>query len=105
PLLVLAVGAVFVGGVMEPFTHWFSKFLDTAPSLTQAVGVVPGARAVALHLNWTMIAVSTAIVLAGIGLAFALYRNGGAEKAPPGMEKVFSLSRNKLYVDELYYAV
>ena len=43
----------------------------------------------------------------GIGLAFVLYRNGGAEKAARReLDSVFAAqSRNKLYVDELYYAV
>ncbi len=104
PLVVLAIGAVFVGGVLEPFTHWFSQFLETSPSLAQAEGAVT-ARAVSHHLNWPLMGASAALALGGIGIAFALYRNGGAEKAPNGMEKVFELSRNKLYVDELYYAV
>ena len=38
PLIVLAVGAVFVGIVAEPFTHWFSDFL------AQVAGPRPGER-------------------------------------------------------------
>jgi proton-translocating NADH-quinone oxidoreductase chain L len=104
PLLVLAVGAVFVGGALQPFTHWFTDFLGGTPSLAQA-HVVARAKEISHHLNWTLITVSTLLALGGIGLAFALYRNGGAEKAPNGLGGVFALSRNKLYVDELYYAV
>ena len=103
PLIVLAIGAVFVGGVMEPFTHWFSDFLQTTPAMTQAV-IASQAQSVEHHFNWALIGTSTVLALAGIGIAFALYRNGGAEKAPPGLDKVFALSRNKLYVDEIYYA-
>jgi NADH-quinone oxidoreductase subunit L len=102
PLVVLAVGALFVGGVVEPFTHWFSDFLGTSPSLTRAA---PGAREVHHHLNWTVMGTSAVLALGGIGLAFAFYRNGGAEKAPFGLDRIFTWSRNKLYVDELYYAV
>jgi NADH-quinone oxidoreductase subunit L len=103
PLMVLAVGALFVGAALEPFTHGFSTFLDSTPSLAQAVIEAPG-REVARHLNWTTIGISTVLALAGVGLAFGLYRNGGAEKAPPGCEGLFALSRHKLYVDELYHA-
>ena len=104
PLLILAAGALAVGGVLQPFTHWFSDFLGTTPSLASARGATP-AREVAHHLNWTLIGVSTALALGGIGLAFALYRKGGADKAPAGMDAIFAASRNKLWVDELYYAV
>ncbi len=103
PLLVLAVGALFVGIALEPFTHAFSDFLGGTPSLALARGPTP-AKEVAHHFNWVIAGVSAALALGGIGLAFALYRNGGAEKAPPGMAKVFELSRKKLYVDEVYHA-
>ncbi len=104
PLILLSVGALFAGVVLEPFTHWFSDFLGTSPSLAQARGATP-ARAVAHHLNWVLLTTSTVLAFVGIGLAFALYRRGGAETAPAGLDQVYALSRNKLYVDELYYAV
>jgi NADH-quinone oxidoreductase subunit L len=103
PLIVLAIGAVFVGAAVEPFTHWFTTFLRTAPSLAQADRV--DVRQVPHHFNWTLMGLSTVLALAGIGGAFALYRNGGAEKAPFGARRIWDWSRNKLYVDELYYAV
>ncbi|MFM8270762.1 MAG: NADH-quinone oxidoreductase subunit L [Gemmata sp.] len=102
PLMILAVGALFVGGVVEPFTHWFSDFLGGSYSLAGARGFPNPAKEVPHHFNWTMAGISTALALCGIGLAFALYRNGGAEKVPPGMGKVFELSTAKLYVDEAY---
>ena len=104
PLMVLAVGAVFAGAALQPFTHWFGDFLGTTPALAQA-DRVPGARAVEHHLNWTMMGVSTALALFGVALAAGVYGNGGAEKAPTGLEPVFAASRSKLLVDELYYAV
>ena len=106
PLVVLAVGALLVGIVLQPFTHWFSDFLEMTPSLglAELKATAQGARPVEHHLNWALIAVSTVLALGGIGLACVLYRNGGAEKAPGGMDRVFALSRNKLFVDELYYA-
>jgi len=103
PLIVLAVGALLVGIVLEPFTHWFSDFLGTTPSLGQAK-LLAKAKEVDHHFNWPIALISSVFALGGIGLAFAMYRNG-EEKLPSGLEPVFALSRNKLYVDELYYAV
>ena len=104
PLLVLAIGAVFVGVAVQPFTHGFTDFLGTAPSLNQA-RLAAHAKDVPHHLNWTLMGVSAVLALSGIGAAFALYRNGGAETVPPGLGRAFALSRNKLYVDEIYTAV
>jgi NADH-quinone oxidoreductase subunit L len=101
PLVVLAVGALFAGGVLEPFTHWFSDFLGTTPSLNQAKDL---AKDVPHHFNWTIATLSSVLALGGIGLAAAMYHKG-EEKLPVGLELVFAASRNKLYVDELYYAV
>lgn len=101
PLMVLAVGAVFVGGTLQPFTHWFSDFLGTSPSLTEAQA--PAARFVEHHLNWALIAISTVLAFTGIALAFVLYRHG-EEKPLGGIDTLFALSRNQLYIDELYYA-
>ena len=103
PLLVLALGAVFVGAALQPFTHGFTDFLGTAPSLNQA-RLATLAKDVPHHLNWTLMVVSAVLALSGIGAAFALYRNGGAETVPPGLGRAFALSRNKLYVDEIYTA-
>ncbi len=104
PLIVLAVGALFVGVVVEPFTHWFSDFLSGTPSLGQTRGLTP-AKEVEHHFNWVIAGASAVLALGGIALAFALYRKGGAEKAPLGMGPVFDLSRNKLFVDEIYGAL
>ena len=104
PLLVLSIGAVFVGVAVQPFTHWFTDFLGTSPSLDQA-RTSAHVKVVEHHLNMVLMGVSAALALGGIGVAFVLYRNGGAEKALPGMDGLFALSRNKLYVDEIYNAV
>jgi len=50
PLLVLAAGALAVGAVVEPFTHWFSDLLGTTPSLRLA-GWMTGSKDVAHHLT------------------------------------------------------
>src|SRR4029079_11113704 len=62
------------------------------------------AKEVAHAFNWTIATLSTAFALAGVGLAFALYRKGGPEKVPAALERAYSLSRNKLYVEDAYEA-
>jgi NADH-quinone oxidoreductase subunit L len=102
PLMVLAVGALFVGIVAEPFTHWFSHFLDKTPSLAQAAQA-SGAAPVAHEFNWTIALLSSGFALAGVALAAVLYRRG-YEAVPPALEPLMALSRNKLYVEDAYEA-
>ncbi|OWK41656.1 NADH-quinone oxidoreductase subunit L [Fimbriiglobus ruber] len=111
PLIVLAVGAVGAGAVAEPLGHSFSGFLAKTPAILKANelarNIPGGAREVeppTPHLNLTVAAVSTIVALAGIGLAWRLYGKGGPEHVPAGLTGVFNLSRNKLYVDEVYAA-
>jgi len=104
PLLVLAVGALAVGIVVEPFTHWFSDFLGRAPSLRLAAKLT-GAAEVAHHFNWGMAGVSTLLAVGGATLAFLAFGKGGPERVPAAAESVYALSRNKLYVDEVYHAL
>ncbi|HEY1190577.1 MAG TPA: NADH-quinone oxidoreductase subunit L, partial [Gemmata sp.] len=41
PLMVLALGALAVGAVVEPFTHWFSDFVGGASSIAGSRGLTP----------------------------------------------------------------
>ena len=95
---------MFVGIVVEPFTHWFSDFLGTHAVARTGATASRTRSTVEHHFNWALAGMSTVLALGGIGLAFMLYRNGGPEKVPRGLA-VFALSRNKLYVDEVYHAV
>jgi proton-translocating NADH-quinone oxidoreductase chain L len=104
PLVVLAVGALGVGIVVEPFTHWFSEFLGNAPSLQAAMKVAVGAEAVDHQFDWTTALVSMALALAGAGLAFALYRRGQPQELPAAVQSIFKLSSSKLHVEDLYEA-
>jgi NADH-quinone oxidoreductase subunit L len=103
PLLVLAVGALAAGAVAGPLTHWFETFVGRTPSLQQAAAIV-GAKASAHAFDWGLAGVSTLLAVGGLGLAAVLYAKGGPEKVPAGLEPVVALSRNKLYVDEVYEA-
>ena len=124
PLAVLAVGAVFAGLAVEPLGHSFSGFLGRTPAVLQANRLVadPLAHAVSPatqlphglagielvaptpHFNLVIAGIGTAAALAGVGLAWRLYGNGGPEKVPAALAGVWRLSRNKLYVDEVYAA-
>jgi NADH-quinone oxidoreductase subunit L len=86
--------------VAEPFTHWFSGFVTDTPTLLRASGGQTGNH----HLNWPLIAASTAVALVGVGLAFYLYlaRPRTAERIAEGARTPYYLSLNKLYVDEVY---
>ncbi|WP_145233721.1 NADH-quinone oxidoreductase subunit L [Urbifossiella limnaea] len=101
PLIVLAAGALFVGIVAEPFTHWFSGFVGRTPSIGLAAKLA-GAAEVAHHFNWGIAGVSTLLAVGGVALAYMAYGAGGPERVPVPLAGVFALSRNKLYVDEVY---
>jgi NADH-quinone oxidoreductase subunit L len=104
PLVVLAIGALFVGVVAEPFTHWFSHFLGRAPSLRLA-GTLTGVAEAAHHFNWGIAGLSTLLAFGGIGLAYWLHGLGNQEPEVAPLESVYALSRKKLYVDEIFGAV
>jgi NADH-quinone oxidoreductase subunit L len=100
PLVVLGVGAVLVGILAEPFTHWFSNFLTRSPHLVRA----SSGHASAHDLNWPLMLASSAAALIGVGIAHYLYkvRPGAAEKVAEAAPTPYYLSLNKLYVDEIY---
>ena len=94
PLVVLAVPAVLVGFAIGP-THLFAHFLGRTP-------FYPHAEAV--PINWWLMAVSTVIALAGIGLAWLMYVR---QPALPGQlaksaQALYQLSFNKFFWDEIY---
>ena len=98
PLIVLAIGAVAVGIVAEPFTHWFSDFLTSAPYLKVARGSVPH------HENWGLMFGSAVVALVGVGVAWYMYvrKPVTAGKLADSARTPYYLSLNKLYVDEIY---
>jgi NADH-quinone oxidoreductase subunit L len=109
PLCVLAVGAVFAGIVVEPFTNGFSHFLGETPGVKLANEIYAKKTNLAPiehpHLNYAIAAIGTGLALLGLGVAAAWYRKGGPEEVPPAVEGIMELSRTKLYVDETYDAV
>jgi NADH-quinone oxidoreductase subunit L len=97
PLVILAFFALTLGLVGTPFWPWFRAFLEghAATSEMQEPGL------------WTLMGLSTFIVVLGIGLGWRLYGNKSVradaedplEHATP---TVWTLLENKFYFDELY---
>ncbi|HEY8503530.1 MAG TPA: NADH-quinone oxidoreductase subunit L [Gemmataceae bacterium] len=103
PLVVLALGALFVGLVAGPLTHWFSGYLSATPAFDLAnrlAGVEP-----AEHHGppWLMIA-GIAVALAGAGVAWWMYRAPSdlPDRAAERLRPAYALSKNELYLDDLY---
>jgi NADH-quinone oxidoreductase subunit L len=105
PLVVLAVGAVFAGIAVEPFNHAFSGFLAKSPSVVLANphAYLPAQAPQVPHFNPIIAGLSSIVALAGVGLAWRAYR-GGTETVPAPLAGAYRLSREKLYVDEVYGA-
>jgi proton-translocating NADH-quinone oxidoreductase chain L len=106
PLRILAVGAIGVGFVLGlPFLHPFQSFMEAhwiAPQFAREL-----LSAEAHDMNLTLMIVSSAIAVAGIGLAYWMYvkQPSLAGDMANRMATVFELSRNKFFFDELYELV
>jgi NADH-quinone oxidoreductase subunit L len=105
PLVVLAVGAVFAGLVVEPFGHQFSGFLAKTPTVHLANALAGyGGEPPHAHFSLVTAGIGGVIALAGVAAAVAVYGKGGPEEVPESVREVYALSRSKLFVDEVYYA-
>jgi NADH-quinone oxidoreductase subunit L len=100
PLLVLAVGALLVGVVVGPVTHWLSDLLGRTHSLVQA----SGGKTAEHHIDWPLMLLSSAIAIVFAGLAMTLYnqRPGTADALARIAPTLYRSSYNRFYVDEIY---
>ena len=89
--------------MVEPFTHWFSDFLGKTPSL--AAGERCRRDGVATTSTGRSRASSTVLALGGhrAGVLRSTATAAG-DRCRPASSRSFALSRNKLYVDEVYDA-
>jgi NADH-quinone oxidoreductase subunit L len=96
PLVILAAMS-FVAG--WPLEHGFAEFLGRVLPAAEHGGEVPGA-----HLAE---ALAILMALAGLALAWAVYQKGAVDPArvAASWPRLYALSKNKFYVDELYDAV
>jgi proton-translocating NADH-quinone oxidoreductase chain L len=102
PLMILAVGAVGLGLIVQPFTHWFSHLLEhhwLHSAFARPIDPAPHGFNVPLMLG------SSVFALGGVGLAWLMYVRSPAlpGKLAGAMQGLYQLSLNKFHVDELYY--
>jgi NADH-quinone oxidoreductase subunit L len=95
PLMILALGAVGIGFVIEPMTHAFSGLLGQ----TRLLGPIEHEA-----MNWSLMGVSALISLTGIGIAWWMYvakpqMAGLIQERFPALQ---ALSENRFYIDEIY---
>lgn len=104
PLVVLALGALAAGALLEPFTHSLSRFLATTPAILQA-SQLTHAELPPVHFDIPLALLSTLLAASGIGLAAFLYYRGQPQQLPAALETILELSRRELYVERVYQAV
>ena len=102
PLIVLAIGAVFAGFLVNPFSHFVSEshaaeLANIAYTRTYNVDPVTGH-----YFSWIIAGLSTIIAMSGACLAYVIYKNGSPDPVPESLRGLYTLSRNKLHVDEIY---
>jgi proton-translocating NADH-quinone oxidoreductase chain L len=100
PLMILAVFAVVIGGVLGPlggnlFADYLSETLTIDPY---------GFNPIPHEMNWLMMGASSVIALGGIALAYYFYVAQPAlpRRVATSMQSLYQLSLNKFYIDEIY---
>jgi proton-translocating NADH-quinone oxidoreductase chain L len=99
PLMILAVGAVTIGAAFA-LTHWLAHFLARTPSYEKYLAPLPDEG-----LNWLLMGVSSIVAFAGAGIAYVMYVARPVAQPTEGSAlKLYELSQNRFYLDELYTA-
>lgn len=117
PLIILAIPSIFVGLIGTPWKNYFHDFIhfsgkavghakEAAGHATEAAGHATEAAAHGgVHFNPTVMAISVAIFLVGSVLAYLMYKSNPSidpEKLAAKNKKLYELSLNKFYFDEMY---
>jgi NADH-quinone oxidoreductase subunit L len=97
PLIVLALGAALVGGIAA-LTHSFSHFLEHSADFVKYL------PAHAHQMNFGLMILSGVIAGVGIAAAWLIYvaRPGSADAMAGSAPRLYRLSQNRFYLDELY---
>ncbi|MFN4261370.1 MAG: NADH-quinone oxidoreductase subunit L [Gemmataceae bacterium] len=106
PMMVLSLGALFLGLILQPFTHWISDFFQNH-WFTYHEGLLPHMHEHAIGMQELLLmGGSTLFVLAGLGLAAWMYyfdpKHEIAAKLARNIQALYQASLNKFYIDELY---
>jgi NADH-quinone oxidoreductase subunit L len=97
PLRILALFSLFIGLAIGP-THWFAGYLHHASGLPESA---------THHMHFGLMAMSGAVALAGIVLAWLVYVRFPSLPArlATGLKPLYQLSFHKFFFDELYVAI
>jgi NADH-quinone oxidoreductase subunit L len=101
PMAILALGAVALGMIFGP-TGIFNHFLEERWMRTAFRDLLPDVEE--HHHNLLVMSASGVLALAGIGLAWWMYvlKPAAAKKWAQALPRVYGLSRNKFYLDDIY---
>ncbi len=99
PLVVLGLGSLFVGLIVEGVPHWMGEFLARSVAFENFAGFVP-----THHFDVEMFALSTAGALIGIGLAWWMYvrKPATADQLATAIRPAYELSYRRFLFDEFY---
>ena len=100
PLMVLALGAVMVGGALA-ITQVFAHFVATTPDFVKYFALHEH------HANYALMAASTVLALLGIAGAYFVYvaKPGTADGMVSRAPALHRLSLNRFYFDEIYAVI
>ena len=103
PMAVLALGAVALGLIFGP-TGIFNHFLETYWMKKSFEHLLPEVEK--HHHNLLVMTASGVLALAGIGLAWWMYvrKPAAAKELAQTLPRLYALSRNKFYLDDIYGA-
>jgi NADH-quinone oxidoreductase subunit L len=103
PLIVLAVLAIIGGYIGIPHLNQFEAFLEPV----FAHGAMAEAHQGSFGLELGLMALSVAVALAGIYLAYQFYlaKAGAADRLAERLRGLYNLLVHKYYVDEIYEAL
>ncbi len=111
PLILLAILSVTGGWIGVPAalfgSNHFEHFLDPVFATTAAVTPALNAENVSFSLERGLAAVSTAVALLGLSVAWFFYyrKPGTASALARRVQPVYSLVAHKFYIDEIYHAI
>ena len=100
PLIVLAFGAILLSAVLTPAWPWLHGYLAGEPTYVDVARLIQ-----------PMLFVSLALVSAGVGVGFWIYRKAGTQDGGRPAEvdpleyaqpALFRFLANKMWIDELY---
>ena len=100
PLIVLALGAILLSAVLTPAWPWLHGYLTGEPTYFDVARLIQ-----------PMLFVSLALVSAGVGVGFWIYRKAGTQDGGRPAEvdpleyaqpALFRFLANKMWIDELY---